>query len=266
MIISILKIFPIVLIILFSEINAQNNLYINSYIEFTGIDDQNGNTNSIILLHGGVSYRTQNYFLSLDLPLIFSHENSTSNSNIINNSGGGMHSMNGSNTGTAASLQKIGLGDMVVNGNYTIFPETEYVPSIFIGGYLKIPTSVNIENYSSGKLDYRGSIGLKKIINNILLYAEVGYMVLGKSENQTINGLMTLNTGIGYTFNGGNHSIFLAYNSFADLLPDNFTSNQIGIGYGFRLSKKLTITSILSTKPGSDFGNYNISGGINLRI
>jgi hypothetical protein len=73
-----------------------------------------------------------------------------------------------------------GLGDIVVEGTYTISPTSPYMPFVEIGGRVKIPTASESEGLGTGKFDFIPEVELSRTWGRWTPYLSVGYRVLGE--------------------------------------------------------------------------------------
>jgi len=262
---------------LINDVNliAQDRWYTNTSLQMVRGQSQDGSKNNSFYFYNGLRYQAQMFSLSLNLPLVFRGSSSSTqienpivqqllkseaNTNDITEPSAVNDGM------MSASDFNIGIGDLYLNGNFTLLKESDYLPALYIGGYVKIPTATSSFNIGTGEFDYQGSLGLRKYFNRFSVYAKVGYLVLGRVEDAEISDPITVNVGLGYRFDGGRNSILLAYDSYSTIIQGVDSPEQISFGYSYALSKSMFITTIVSKGLNDSTSDYTVSGGISFEI
>ncbi len=235
--------------ILTANINlAQDKWYAQTSLQMIGSDIQNHNS---FYFYNGIRYQSQNYILGLSFPIVLIGNNSLTQSNM---SGSNMNSM------------IIGLGDLYLNSSFQIVNEDKIIPTVSLDGYIKFPTSTAKLEIGTGKFDAQIALGLRKFANNISLFAQFGYLFLGKTNADEITNPLTVSLGVGYTFGFGEHSILLAYDSYSQIIRNVASPKQLAFGYNYLIKPGLYFTAIISNGLNTSTSNYTISAGLNINL
>lgn len=236
-----------------SDISAQDKWYYYTSFQMQNSDQQND-----YLLYNGIRFQTQDLYLSLSIPLIFNHDNTS-----YSNTGNTSNEMMGSNGMSA--FNNIDLGDIYINGSYKIIQESGSFPSFSLEGYVKLPTAPADYYFGSGSADFQTALGIRKIVGSFFLYGQVGYLFLGTQDENVLNPL-TISSGIGYAFMNGEHSIILGYDSYSTVVRGTESPEQIAVGYNYMIKRGLFLNFITSKGLNNSTSDYSFSGGINLEL
>lgn len=245
-----------ILVFFFVTVNltAQDKWYYYSSLQVLGSSRQSNS----YFLYNGIRYQAQDLYLSLNIPLVFNHDNAlstntgTTSEDILGNDGTGV-------------LDKINFGDIYINGSYKIIPESESFPSVSVEGYIKLPTAPTDSYVGSGSSDYQAALGLRKILGNFFLYGQIGYLFFGTQDENILNPL-TISSGIGYAFGKGKHSIIIGYDSYSTVIQGTDSPEQIAAGYNYMIKQGLFLNFITSKGLNNSTSDYSFSGGINLEL
>lgn len=253
--------FVFLLFFSFGEKNvAQEKWYANTSVQLIDSDIQDGSSRNTIYFNNGIRYQTPNYFFGLNVPLVLNQiANENSNEQITSNTSNMMN-------GELLEEYKFGIGDIYINGSIVLLNETMKSPSIALDGYLKIPTASTELGIGTGKFDSQFALSVRKFINNISIYGQFGYLILGNIEGEEIMNPYTISIGIGYMFANGNHSVLLAYDSYTTIFQGVQSPKQIAVGYNLKISNGLFATSFISAGLSNSTSNFTISGGLNYEL
>jgi len=260
-----------------NKTNAQNKWYVNTSIQTTGSTFSDGSNHNSFFFYGGLTYQTQKLYLSLSLPVVISPDNTFTQigdtflpNNQMGNGGSNdffnrFGHMNNRNGDMMRNIN-VGLGDLYLNGSLQIIDEGKILPSFSVDGYVKFPTASTVIGIGTNKFDYQIAIGTKKYINNISLFAQIGYLFLGKSEGAAILDPLTFTFGIGYTFPNRKHSFLLGYDSYSTIIQSAASPKQLALGYNYLINSRLFISTIAAAGLSSSTSDYTFSAGLNFEI
>lgn len=260
----------------FSSTAAQNRFSVNTSLTAVGGNLSDGSHNIAYYLYGGLRYQTQDYYLSLSLPIVFNSSGSftqlggmyfPNGSGNGNNIGGGMHGsgdqgsmMNGSE---GMSSLNAGIGDMYLYGSYTLIKETNSFPAFSTDGFVKFPTASSSLNIGTGKFDFNLAASARKFIGTFSFFVQTGYLFLGNSSDANIENPITFSAGIGNNLGGGNHLLLIEYDSYSTVVTGFASPKQLSLGYTYLISSKLGYTMIGSVGLNNSTSDYTISAGFN---
>jgi len=245
-----------VLLIIIPKISlGQNKWYANTSLQVVGSKLQDGNEHNLYFMYGGIRYQTQNYVLGFNLPLVLENKQT-------------VDQLNGSEFRTSNNMNSLeaGVGDLYFNGSFNVVKETAVSPNFSIDGYVKFPTASNNLYIGSRKFDYQIAVGIRKFINHISLWGQLGYLFLGNSDEYTFKNPITISIGIGYIFGSGEHSILFAFDSFNNGIKNSASPQQLALGYNYKIHAGLFFTTFLSSGLNNASTDYTISGGLNFSI
>jgi len=265
---------PIVLFLflgLLSGMNAQGKFYVNSYLQFERGRANNKTDYSNLFFYWGLKYQTQDFSLSLNIPIVFVNYNYSktivrSPDGVTVNSAGNLKNNSVYSQQQSDEFKGFGIGDLYINGSFQLIPEKSFSPAISIDGYIKIPLATKTLGIGSGAVDYLMAVGAKKYFRRILVFAQMGYLTLGKISEINLQNPFTLSLGLGYIFNSNKHSVFLGYNSYSTIIRGVVPPEQISIGYNYLINSRLFLTTIITFGINTSESNYFLSGGLNYEL
>jgi hypothetical protein len=116
---------------------------------------------------------------------------------------------------TGSRRKNSGFGDLYLSATYSI--DSLYDNQIYVDftGRIKIPTANSSQGLGTGKVDYTAQIDVSKLFGNIMPFATVGYRILGKTPEYTLQNSFFFSVGASY---------YLTYDT------------SIGISYDYRQS------------------------------
>ncbi len=256
-------------VILFSGVTfAQEGWSVSTGLQYSGGNYYYNNFSRLFSFYGGVRYQSEYFSVNITAPIIFSNNNTLSQSGGMmlpiggnssgNNSGGmmgntgsgGMMGSNGSNSnpymfGSSSSMNSsIGLGDIFVVGNYKFYSGYENNFTASVNYQIKFPTASGMTNIGTGKFDYGASVTLRKGFDSYLAIADLGYLNIGDPSGITYNNPFTYGIGFGKYFNDGNSSFLLYYQGYTEIVSGYAAPQQLSLGLNHQLSSKLTLTLI----------------------
>ncbi len=266
-------------VILFSRVTfAQEGWSVSTGLQYSGGNYYYNSYSKFFSFYGGVRFQSEYFSVNVTAPIIFSNNNSLSQSGgmmlpiggnssgtnnmmdgnssgnnsggMMGNTGGGMMSGNGSTSnsympGSSSSMNSsIGLGDIFLTGNYQIYSNYENSFTSSINYQIKLPTASGMTNIGTGKFDYGASVTLRKGFDSYLLLADLGYLNIGDPSGITYKNPFTYGIGFGKFFNDGNSSLLFYYQGYTEIVSGYAAPQQISLGLNHLLSSKLTLTLI----------------------
>ena len=262
----------------FSLTKAQNKFSVNTSLSVI-VGNFSDNSHRIsYYLYGGVRYQAQDYYLSLNLPLVFNSSGSFTqlggmyipNDDDNNSVGEGLHGSGNHGSmmddGHGMFPLNAGIGDMYLFGSYNILKETTSFPGIFTDGFVKFPTASSSLNIGTGEFDFNLAVSARKFINTFSFYVQIGYLFLGNADQSNIKNPITVSVGIGNSFGNGNHLLMLGYDSYSTIVAGFASPKQISLGYTYLISSKLSYLMIGSVGLNNSTSDYTLSAGFNFGI
>jgi hypothetical protein len=257
---------------------SQERVFINTSLSAIGGNRSDGAHQNSYYLYGGLRYQAQDYYLSLNLPLVFNSSGSFTqvggmyipNGNNEEGVGEGLHGSGGHGSmtdgGHSMLPQNVGIGDMYMFGSYNILKETRSFPGIFTDGFVKFPTASSSLNIGTGEFDFNLAISARKFVSTLSFYVQVGYLFLGNADEANIENPLTLSLGIGNSFGNGKHLLLLGYDSYSTIVAGFASLKQVSIGYTYLISPTLSYLMIGSVGLNSSTSDYTISAGLSFSI
>ena len=256
--------------LLFSGVTfAQEGWSVSTGLQYSGGNYYYNNYSKLFSFYGGVRYQAEYLSMNVTIPIIFSNNNTLSqsggmmlpiggNSTNSNNATGsnspgtntgGMMGNGGSNStymsGSSSSLiSNIGLGDMYLTGNYQFYSDYENSFTALINYQIKFPTAGSKTNIGTGGYDYGSSVTLRKGFGSYLTITDLGYLNIGDPSGFTYNNPFTYGVGFGKYFNDGNSSLLIYYQGYTEIVPGYAAPQQVSLGLNHQLSSKFTLTLI----------------------
>lgn len=250
----------LLLLLLISELSwAQSKWYANTSLQIINSDFQGNSSNSSFYFYNGLRFQTQSFSLGLSVPLVFVNSNRFTQSSDIGNS----NNLMGEST---MGSMTFGLGDLYLNSSVPVVNESGSIPTFSIDGYIKFPTSSTNLEIGTNKIDAQIALGLRKYIHNFSLFAQFGYLFLGKSDGSNLIDPYTISIGLGYSFGYGQHSILLAYDSYTKIISGLSSPKQLALGYNYMISAGLYFNSFVSGGLNNSSANFTVSGGLNFEL
>ena len=268
----------VLLVGLFADVNAQNRLYINTSLSAIGGNLSDGTHQNSYYLYGGLRYQAQDYYLSLNLPLVFNSSGSFTqvggmyipNGNNDKSTGEGFHGSgsHGSMVNSEHGMSSLdaGIGDTYLFGSYNIFKETASIPGIFTDGFVKFPTASSSLNIATGEFDFNLAMSARKFVSTLSFYVQIGYLFLGNADEANIENPLTLSLGIGNSFGNGKHVLLLGYDSYSTIVAGFASPKQVSLGYTYLINPNLSYLMIGSIGLNSSTSDYTISTGLSFGL
>ncbi len=254
-------------VIFFSGVSfAQEGWSVSTGLQYSGGNYYYNSYSKLFSFYGGVRYQSEYFSVNVTAPIIFSNNNTLSQSggmmlpigsNSSGNNTGGMMGNNGGMMGANGSASNsfmpgllssmnssVGLGDIFMTGNYKFYSDYENSFTASINYQIKFPTASGTTNIGTGKFDYGASVTLRKGFDSYLAIADLGYLNIGDPRGITYNNPFTYGVGFGKYFNDGNSSLLLYYQGFTEIVFGYAAPQQLSLGLNHQLSSKLTLTLI----------------------
>ena len=276
---KLLKYFIAILFSILSSniVHAQSKWYFNTSLQTTGSTFSDGSNHNSFFLYGGLTYQAQKLYLSLSLPIVISPDNTFTqigdtylpNNHMGDNSSNNFFNRFGhinNQNGDMMTNTNVGIGDLYLNGSLQMVDEEKILPSFSVDGYVKFPTASTEIGIGTGKFDFQIAIGTKKYINNFSLFAQFGYLFLGKVEGSAVLDPFTFSFGIGYTLPNRKHSFLLGYDSYSTIIQGTASPRQLAFGYNYLINNGLYISAIAAAGLNSSTSDYTFSIGLNFEI
>lgn len=256
-------------IIIFSTITfAQEGWSVSTGLQYAGGNYYYNSYSKLFSFYGGIRYQSEYFSVNFTAPIIFSNNNTLSQSGgmmlpIGGNSTGSNSGRMAGNTGSAGMMgsegshsnpytfgssssmnSKVGLGDIFMTGNYQFYSDYEDSFILSVNYQIKFPTASGITNIGTGKFDYGASVTLRKGFDSYLAIADLGYLNIGDPNGIKYNNPFTYGIGLGKYINDGNSSLLIYYQGYTQIVSGYSAPQQLSLGFNHQLNSKLTLTLI----------------------
>jgi hypothetical protein len=224
-------------------------------------------------LTAGARFRSDQYSISLTLPVLFQ------NSDLVSQTGGmflphagaiGGQSQEGSSRHgggmMAGSSYESGIGDILVTGNYRIAEESYAAPSIALTGQVKVPTASTVMNFGTGKWDYGAGLALRKQFGTLGLFADAGYLVIGDPAGADYRDPFTFGLGVGNLFLDGTFSTMVYYQAYTKVLENYAAPQQFSVGLLYQSSPSTSFSVMSSFGLSNTTPDVGIAVGVEVSI
>ncbi len=88
-----------------------------------------------------------------------------------------------------------GLGDVTLDGTYTIDPWRAWMPYLDLNGRIKFPTADENDGLGTGEFDYQIEIGATQQFGRVIPFASVGYRFVGQSSDFALDNVWLASLG-----------------------------------------------------------------------
>ncbi len=263
----------VLLLITANPTRAQGKWYANGFIQYSFGDYTFGTNTNTLYFIPGILYESDYWDVSAALSVV------SQNNNLVTRAGGmllphggsgmssaGMGGMGGSGGTSMMSggMTSVGLGDTYLSGEYWLSkqPFGEYIPSISIGGQLKIPTAGTADNFGTGKFDFSGTLNLKEQVGTFIVLANGGDIVLGKPTGVDFRNPFTYGGAVGKVFDDGNYSLALMYQGYTTVLAGYAPPNGMMLGFNWKTNSTTLLTIAVSKGLTNTSSAFGITGGL----
>ncbi|NIA28662.1 MAG: hypothetical protein GWP06_01960 [Actinobacteria bacterium] len=267
---------------------AGGQWFVNTSAQVTKGDYIFDGSTTAYYFYGGLRYQSDRWSVSLSLPLIAQRDDLVTytggiflptggmhhtDNDMVDRFGGGMmggHSewndeenMHGM---SPFSNLNYGLGDLYLYSELLLLREQASLPSLSLNTQVKVPTANRSKNYGTGVYDYGLGLTVRKSMNSFLLFANVGFLVIGDPADVTFNDPVTFGLGFGKFFNQGRSSLVLYYQSYSEILPGYQPPSQISLGYYFHIFRTLTISTVALAGMSDTSPNVSFLSGLQVGL
>lgn len=255
--------FLLIILIFQNDVSAQTGWYFNSSVQFSGGNYIFDSYSRVFSIYSGLRYQSENYGISVSLPLVANNNNNLSQS-------GGMMIPSGNNSGTSNSSMQgsmnLGLGDLYGYFDYRILSEFENDVDLYINAQVKIPTAATLMNIGTDQYDFGASISLRKSFNTFLGVVDIGYLNIGDPSSISYKNPITYGLGFGKFFNYGEYLLLLYYTGYTKILDEYDAPQQVSLGGNYRASETIIVSLISSAGIGNFAPDFTLSGGIRIKL
>lgn len=162
---------------------------------------------------------------------------------------------------TTAPITQSGLGDVVTSAGYRVVDNSFSGLQLVAGVRVKLPTADSTLGLGTGKTDVAGVVTLRKRYDEGWIYAEGGYLAVGKPAGADLSNVALWSAGAGRHLTGrfyllasaaGSTSVVAAFGSPA----------EVGFGVGVTLGDRLALTILPSIGLSDASPKYAVTVGI----
>ena len=228
-------------------------------------------------LYGGLRYQEGDFGISFNLPLIATNGGSVSqfggtylptqnemHGSYNNSSGSDQHT--GMMGGGMFSNINFSIGDLYVNANYNLLTMSKISLVLYTNGYVKVPIADQSLGLGTGKFDYNLNVGLRNNYRSFLFYGEVGYILLGDSEEIKYLDPVIYKFGIGKYFNEYNFGLLVDYYAYTEIIDGYNPPAQVSFGLQLNTSGSMSYNFVIAKGLSELNPDYILSGGMNLLL
>ncbi len=97
--------------------------------------------------------------------------------------------------GAVVTANGSGLGDVTLDGTYTIDPWHAWMPYLDLNGRIKFPTADENDGLGTGEFDYQIEIGATQQFGLVTPFASVGYRIVGESADFALDNVWLASLG-----------------------------------------------------------------------
>ncbi|MFN3724690.1 MAG: hypothetical protein ACK4SZ_00140 [Allosphingosinicella sp.] len=155
---------------------------------------------------------------------------------------------------TAGGVRQ-GLGDLSLGATYTIPAEALSGFELGIGGRVKLPTSDEALQLSTGETDLAASADISYPIGNVIPFVNIGYRVLGDAAGTDLRDGPTASVGSSFVI--GQSVLIASYDYAQSVNPAVADSHELFAGISGPITSRLNVTGygVAGLSDGSpDFG------------
>ena len=204
-----------------------------------------------------LSYRTDKYFVSVNLPLI------SQSSDMITHMGG---------SGIIPSLDNYGdnsfdesheygmfsgdhmdghgmnwaIGDLYINVERTLLKEKGLIPGFSVTALLKLPTASTEQNLGTGEVDYGFGISASKDLGLFYGFWDVNYYFLGDPVGFDLNDPIGFGLGLGLPASNHRLSLLAYYSGYTEILQNIEPPRELSISVSYKWNQKYLLNSGIS--------------------
>lgn len=241
------------------DIFSQEGLYFTSSFQVSGGKYIYNSYSRVISIYGGLRYQGKDFGVTASIPLVTTDGNS-------NGSLGGMMGSTGTTSGSMQNGLSLGLGDLYGYFDYKIISDYETGLDLFANAQVKIPTANVSMNIGTGKIDFGGSITLRKSFDDFVGIVDIGYLNIGDPDSVTYKNPFTYGIGLGKFFNDGKYSVLFYYAGYTKMIDAYDAPRQISLGINYRASENIILSLINSAGVGNTSPDFTLSGGIRIKL
>lgn len=238
---------------------SQTGWYISSSAQVSGGQFLSDSYTRVFSIYGSIRYQGDDFGITASIPIV--------NSNVSQSNGMMIPAGSSNTTGsTTQNNMNFGIGDLYGYFDYNIYSDFKNDIEVYLNAQVKIPTASSMMNYGTGKLDYGGSISIRKSFGSFLGVVDLGYLDIGDPVGITYKNPFTYGIGIGKFFNYGEYSLLFYYSGYTKILDDYNAPHQISIGVNYCVSEYLILSYIGSAGLGNLMPDYTTSIGVRIKL
>lgn len=229
----------------------------------------------------GLLSKGDRWALSINIPYVYQQNSSFTQISEEVVSSGGMdqtgHGMNNGNhnqnsdeiieiENTIFPDPEYGNGDIYLFGNIKLLGKTRKTSGIYLNSQVKIPIANIEKGLGTGKYDYGLNLSFEQSVNSFIFFSDIGFLVIGDTEDFTYNDSLTWGVGIGKNFKSGRYSTLIYYQQYSKIYDDYEPPRQISLGINYKINPRM-ILSLAGSKGFSETSpDAGLRGSIQWRI
>lgn len=253
---------------------AQEGWSVSASLQYSGGNYTYSNSNKIFYLYGSGGYQTNNWSVSISIPIV---TQSYGGVGLV----GGMMLPNGNNdynksyhnsemmqnnilmnNHSTSLFSHTGLGDISIYGSYNLFEDNLSSFSLTLNSFMKIPTANSSLGLGTGEFDYGFSGTVRKIFNSYIGFVDLGYIQIGDPPNIDYKNPLSFGLGIGKILDGGNYSLLLYYQAYTTIIKDYDAPKLLSLGFNYMIKPTLTLSLIGAVGLSKVTSDFSVSTGL----
>ncbi|NQT63734.1 MAG: hypothetical protein HQ556_12300 [Candidatus Marinimicrobia bacterium] len=196
------------------------------------------NTIENYYLNLGVRYKQPLWSIAVTLPILAQQDNLE----LASFPESGVADSNGVLTNTHWGNVKMGVGDLYIFGQRTVWQNFKSKSSLSATFQFKVPLGFSSQTFSSQKKDYGAGILFKQYRGDYSFFTDLGYLVLGNPEWGIYKNPISYGAGIGRTFLRKTLSMSMYYRAYTEIIDGISPPQQISFGLYGRLNRQSNIS------------------------
>ncbi|MBN4082427.1 transporter [Mariprofundus ferrooxydans] len=221
---------------------------------FTGTFGTNTTTN-ITYIPTYIKYKLHNMSLKLTVPYI-----------IVQSNGAAVSGGTVIGTGKGVSRTSSGLGDIWLEGKYTLHHVFDSSFNVIPYGKIKFATASKAKGLGTGENDIELGMGVRtRISSQWFPFARLGYRFVGQPAGRVLNDILTYRSGVSYALDREN--VFTVMFSGREASQPGFSNAaDMIVAWNYKLKKNMGLQLFGDKGLSNGSPNYGVGAGFSYRF
>ena len=182
---------------------------------------------------------------------------------MLGHSGGmmGQTGPSGITSARALATRQSGIGDIVTSAGYRVVDNPRSNVQLVIGARVKLPTASAARGLGTGKTDIAGIVSVRKRYGTGWVYAEGGYVAIGRPAGIDLSNVALWSAGTGRRLTDRLYLLGSAAGS-SSVIPAFGSPVEIAAGVGVKVTNRLILTILPGVGLSSASPKYAVTIGI----